>query len=113
MAAQAERMSPFTRAVGWDFAVGFGTDASEVTRRLDERADVVIDVTGSHSTTRLLHRRGIEAGKPLVSATWSVGSLQRGMNPCVTKVTDGRVVLLGLRRWLPVWAPNAHRETLA
>jgi molybdopterin/thiamine biosynthesis adenylyltransferase len=83
VAAQAERMSPFTRAVGWDFAVGIGTDASEVTRKLVERADVVIDVTASHSITRLLHRRASEAGKPLVAATLTAGGY------------GGRVLVLG------------------
>jgi len=88
VAAQAERISPFTHAVAHDWSVGIGTLESELTRRLVEVADVVVDATGSHSITRLLHRRATEAGTPLVTTALTPGGfggrvlVLRGTSPC-------------------------------
>lgn len=71
VATWAADQNPYSEIQGHVFAVG--DDASRNIRDLVDAADVVIDATGLHHVTRLLHRQCTTADIPLVSAGLSLG----------------------------------------
>lgn len=74
LAAFANALNPFTDIAGHEFYLGGGEDERRRLEELIATADVVIDTTGAHQVTRLLHQRCVEAGgRPLVSAALSIG----------------------------------------
>jgi len=89
LAALARQFNPFTRVDSHPVRFGESTEARVLADELVQAADLVIDATGLHSVTRLLHRRTAEAGKlGLLSAALSVGGyggrvlVLRGTTPC-------------------------------
>jgi molybdopterin/thiamine biosynthesis adenylyltransferase len=87
VATWAADQNPFSTIEGHDLAVGGG--ASSSIRDLVDTADVVIDATGIHYVTRLLHPQCATSDIPLVSAGLSLGGyggrvvVLRGPKPCI------------------------------
>lgn len=73
VAALAERFNPFSRVRSHHQSFGHTPAGRALADELVHAADVVIDTTGFHSVTRLLHQRCAAEGMPLVSSALSVG----------------------------------------
>ncbi|HST68182.1 MAG TPA: ThiF family adenylyltransferase [Solirubrobacterales bacterium] len=86
VAAWAKSRNPYSEVRGHCLAVG--DDDNEI-RDLVDAADVVIDATGLHHVTRLLHRQCANSDVPLVSAGLSLGGyggrvvILRDPKPCI------------------------------
>jgi molybdopterin/thiamine biosynthesis adenylyltransferase/ubiquitin-protein ligase len=74
VAKLARSFNPFCQVKAHDIYLGRTAEAAELADRLVAEADVVIDATGLHSVTRLLHHRCAAVGNlGLVRAALSVG----------------------------------------
>jgi molybdopterin/thiamine biosynthesis adenylyltransferase len=98
MVALAERLNPFSRVHAHRQSFGHTPTGAALADELVDAADVVLDTTGFHSVTRLLHRRCAPEGTLLVSAALSVGGYGgrivalRGARPCFDCfLNDGRI----------------------
>lgn len=97
VAAWAESLNPFAAVRGHQFSVG--REDSDKLARLIAAADVVVDATGLHAVTRLLHHQCAAHGKPLVSGGLSPGGYGgrifhlHGSRPCLDCFLDSDIPL--------------------
>jgi molybdopterin/thiamine biosynthesis adenylyltransferase len=66
-------LNPFCDTRGYANDLGQPTGDPEETHQIIERADLIIETTGSHSITRMLRRRAGVVGIPVVTAALSIG----------------------------------------